>query len=133
MRLLRVSAISTTLRWTLGRKGELMLKTLTLTCALCLVAGLLPAQAQQAAAQAQPTTVKGCNYNGLEGCRLLRTTSGKIYSLVAISGIPLPPPNLIVTATGTVRPPGLICGPNEIFEAASIKATKMRCKGPPGK
>ena len=105
-----------------------MSKVLPSTCALFLLAGVLPAQAQQA-------SIKGCNYAGHDGCRYVRTQKGEVYSLVAISQRPLPPANRMVIVTGSPQPivagSGVCSLAQQSLTTASIRPTGQKCKGPP--
>ena len=81
--------------------------------------------------QEREVTIRGCNYAGLEGCRYLRASNGRVYQLVPGPGVQLPPPNLIVSATGTVKPKELgFCTAPNILTASKIAATKQSCKAP---
>jgi hypothetical protein len=98
-----------------------MLKTLTAACALYSLGAL-------ASAQAQTVTVRGCHIVGPEACHYLKGSNGHVYHLIPW-GPPMPPPNLLITATGTVQPPGLgFCGNKPNLFATKIQVWKYKCK-----
>jgi hypothetical protein len=102
-----------------------MLRILLATCALCLGVTYV-------AAQSAGVLVRGCNYQGLEGCRYLKASKGgRVYQLEPGFGVMMPPPNLIITAAGTVKPKEVgFCTAKWILTASKIEPTKQRCRGP---
>jgi hypothetical protein len=105
-----------------------MSKVLLSGSALFLLAGVLSAEAQEAA-------IRGCNYAGHDGCRYVRTQKGEVYSLVATSQRRLPPANRVVIVTGSPQPivtgSGVCSLAQQSLTTASIRPTGQKCKGPP--
>jgi hypothetical protein len=102
-----------------------MFKLLLSLCLLCLAGTYAAAEAKKE----RTITVRGCNYVGLEGCRYLGAGIGRVYQLAAGPGVQLPPPNLIITATGTIKPREIgFCSAPYILTASKIAVSKQSCK-----
>jgi hypothetical protein len=97
-----------------------MMRALLALFVICLAAGYAAAQA---------VTLNGCSYDGVEICRYFQTNSGQIFQLVTEPGVALPPPNLAITVTGTVKPKGVgFCTAKQILTASKIQTTKQSCR-----
>jgi hypothetical protein len=100
---------------------EIMIRLLLALCVVCLAGGYAGAQ--------KVVTLRGCSYDGLEGCRDFKATNGHVYTLATEPGVQMPPPNLIITVTGTIKPKQIgFCAPKEILTASKIAATKQSCR-----
>ena len=101
------------------------MRALLAFCMICVAASYATAQA----VADKPVTLRGCSYDGQELCRYFKATNGHVYQLVAGPGVIMPPPDLILTVTGTIKPRDFgFCVAKEILTASKIAATKQSCR-----
>jgi hypothetical protein len=92
--------------------------------AICLVGGFAAAQTT-----GKPVTLSGCSYDGPELCRYFQANNGEVFQLVTEPGVMMPPPNLIIKVTGTVKPKEIgFCTAKNILTASKILPSKQSCR-----